>query len=171
MTRYFMTISEAVSLVLQAFTVGENGDILVLDMGEPVRILDVAKTLIRISGKREDEIQIVFSGIRPGEKLHEELFYANEIHQATPVPKVLRANGVLPHREFLNRHLDEIQLLPFSGNAALVRDKIKQVIPEYQWAPEGIAKVAVSQPTPAGPEFEVHTHLKSAWRAEPVFRV
>ena len=77
-TRFFMTIPEAVSLVLQAFTIGEHGDILVLDMGSPVRILDLAHSLIRQCGKSPSEIKIEFVGLRPGEKLHEELFYPRE---------------------------------------------------------------------------------------------
>ena len=66
-----MTTREAVSLILQAFTLGDHGDILVLDMGTPVSILHLAKTLIRLSGKSEDEVSIRFTGLRDGEKLHE----------------------------------------------------------------------------------------------------
>jgi FlaA1/EpsC-like NDP-sugar epimerase len=133
MTRFFMTIPEAVSLVLQAFTVGEHGNILVLDMGEPVRILDLAKTLIRISGKKENEIQIIYTGMRPGEKLHEELFYDAEVRLPTPLAKVMRAQGHLPRWQVLSRQLAELQLIPYYRDAELVRAKIKQIIPEYQW--------------------------------------
>ena len=75
-TRFFMTVSEAVSLVLQAFAIGRNGDILVLDMGEPVRVADLARTLAHLSGKSRQEFK--FIGLRPGEKLFEELFYSDE---------------------------------------------------------------------------------------------
>jgi len=146
MTRYFMTIPEAVALVLQAFTVGEHGNILVLDMGEPIRILDLAKTLIRISGKKESEIRISFTGMRPGEKLHEKLFYDGEVRLHTPVAKVMRAQGRLPRWQILSHRLAELQMLPYYPNAELIRAKIKQIIPEYEWEPtEDLAEVGVTE--------------------------
>jgi len=151
MTRYFMTIPEAVALVLQAFTVGEHGNILVLDMGEPIRILDLAKTLIRISGKKENEVQIVFTGMRPGEKLHEKLFYDAEVRLHTPLVKVMRAQGRMPRWQVLSHRLAELQLLPYYRNAELIRAKIKQIIPEYEWEPVELVSVAdVPGPEPAG---------------------
>lgn len=81
MTRFFMTIPEAVQLVLQAGAVGDSGQVLILDMGEPVKILDLAKDMISLSGLRyPEDIDIVFTGLRPGEKMYEELFYGNETH-------------------------------------------------------------------------------------------
>ena len=86
--RYFMTIPEAARLVLQAAATGETGQVLVLDMGEPVRILDLARQLIRLAGHTEEEIDIELSGLRPGEKLYEELLADNETTVPTAVPRL-----------------------------------------------------------------------------------
>lgn len=92
MQRYFMTIPEAVQLVLQSGAIGEGGDVLILDMGEPVRIVDLAKDMIRLSGQRyPEDIDIVFTGLRPGEKLYEELFYETEQHAVRIHEKIFRA--------------------------------------------------------------------------------
>lgn len=90
MTRYFMTIPEASRLVLQAGALAQGGEVFVLDMGEPVKIVDLAKNLIHLSGKNEDDIGIEFSGIRPGEKLFEELLNENEIHSEQVYEKIYR---------------------------------------------------------------------------------
>lgn len=87
-TRYFMSIPEAVQLVMQAGLMGSGGEIFVLDMGEPVRIADLARDMIRLSGLGEDEIRIVYTGLRPGEKLYEEPLAANEDTLPTPHPKL-----------------------------------------------------------------------------------
>ena len=132
MTRYFMTIPEAVSLVLEAFTVGEHGDILVLDMGKPVRIVDIARTLIRMSGRSESDIHILYTGIRPGEKLHEELFYDSEVRLPTPISKIMRAQGRLLSWPNLTRSLQELRGVAYGYRSDLICAKIKQIIPEYQ---------------------------------------
>lgn len=93
MTRYFMTIPEAVQLVLQSSVLGRGREVFLLDMGQPVRIVDLAKDLIRLSGlEPERDISIVYSGIRPGEKLSEDLFLDGEDHQRTKHPKIFAAN-------------------------------------------------------------------------------
>jgi FlaA1/EpsC-like NDP-sugar epimerase len=94
MRRYFMTIPEAVQLVLQAGAHGRGGELFMLDMGEPVRIVDLARDMIRLSGLEEgNDIEIEFSGIRPGEKLYEEMFFNDEIAEPTEHPKILRARN------------------------------------------------------------------------------
>ncbi|ANR67275.1 hypothetical protein AWC34_01530 [Staphylococcus equorum] len=90
MTRYFMTIPEASRLVLQAGALAQGGEVFVLDMGKPVKIVDLAKNLIRLSGKKEEDIGIEYSGIRPGEKLFEELLNKNEIHPEQVYEKIYR---------------------------------------------------------------------------------
>jgi FlaA1/EpsC-like NDP-sugar epimerase len=100
MQRYFMTIPEAVQLVLQAAAQGRNGNVFVLDMGEPVRILDLAADLIRLSGLEPHlDVEIRFTGMRPGERLFEEILFSGESVSPTEHPKVLRATDVyLPER-------------------------------------------------------------------------
>jgi len=136
--RFFMTTHEAVSLVLQAFTLGTHGDILVLDMGEPVKIVDLAKSLIRLSGKSEDEVEIKFTGLREGEKLEEELFYPNERVFNTTFEKIKRTSGPLKNWHELQRMLEELRLSMTVDGAAPVRAKVKEIVPEYSF-PEGVA--------------------------------
>jgi len=131
-TRYFMTIPEAVSLVLQAFTVGDHGDILVLDMGEPIRIADLARTLIRLSGASEYDVPIVFTGLRPGEKLFEELFYSTEDLLPTPHEKVQRTHSNLVPWTVLSQHLRELEQLMVSRSDRSMRAKIQHIIPQYK---------------------------------------
>lgn len=88
MTRYFMTIPEASRLVIQAGALARGGEIFVLDMGEPVKIVDLAKNLIKLSGYKDDEIMIEYTGLRPGEKMYEELLNENEIHHNQVFPKI-----------------------------------------------------------------------------------
>jgi FlaA1/EpsC-like NDP-sugar epimerase len=93
--RYFMTTSEAARLVLQAAAIGQSGQVLVLEIGEPVKIVDLARQLIRLAGHTEDEIAIEFSGLRAGEKLYEELLTDSDTTLPTALPqlRVARLNG------------------------------------------------------------------------------
>ncbi len=131
--RFFMITREAVALVLQAFTIGKHGDILVLDMGEPIRILDLARTLIRLSGKSERDVEIQFTGLREGEKLEEELFYQNEKVAPTSCEKIKRTNGARRNWLELGRQLDELREAMTLDGAGPIRAKIKQIVPEYSF--------------------------------------
>jgi FlaA1/EpsC-like NDP-sugar epimerase len=131
--RYFMTGHEAVSLVLQAFAIGNHRDTLVLDMGEPLRVLDLARTLIRLSGKSEREVGIRFTGLREGEKLTEELFYATEEVQPTQFEKIKRTQSPLDGWLKLQRHLTELRASMQVDGAEPVRRKMKEIVPEYSY--------------------------------------
>jgi FlaA1/EpsC-like NDP-sugar epimerase len=134
-TRYFMTIPEAVSLVLQAFVIGDKGDILVLDMGKPVSILDMAKKLIRLSGIPEDEVEIVYTGLRPGEKLFEELFYDFEDRLSTCHEKVFRTHSQVPSWLDLQAELDALRSECATCDPVRIHSKVKEIVPQYQWPP------------------------------------
>jgi FlaA1/EpsC-like NDP-sugar epimerase len=142
-TRFFMTIPEAVSLVLQAFTIGKHGEILVLDMGKPMKIVDVARTLIRLCGKTEDDVEIVFTGLRKGEKLHEELFYASESAFRTDLEKVIRTSSKLMSWSMLNEHLRELEAMVYASTDAMIREKLKQIVPEYRYVEEAVPIAAM----------------------------
>jgi FlaA1/EpsC-like NDP-sugar epimerase len=129
--RFFMTTREAVALVLQAFAIGSHGDILVLDMGEPVKIVDLARTLIRLSGKSERDVEIRFTGLREGEKLHEELFYEHEKIIPTSCEKIKRTIGPLSEWSRLCRQIEELRASMSVDGAAPIRAKIKEIVPEY----------------------------------------
>jgi FlaA1/EpsC-like NDP-sugar epimerase len=129
--RFFMTTREAVALVLQAFVIGKHGDILVLDMGEQIKIVDLARTLVRLSGKSESDVEIRFTGLREGEKLSEELFYEHEDVIHTSCEKIKRTRGPLRDWSELCRQLDELRASMSVDGAAPVRAKIKEIVPEY----------------------------------------
>ncbi len=131
--RFFMTTREAVSLVLQAFAIGNHGDTLVLDMGEPVRILDLARTLMQLSGKSEQEVSIQFIGLREGEKLIEELFYATEEVHPTSFQKIKCTRSTVDGWLELQRRLEELRASIATDSANLIRAKIKEIVPEYSY--------------------------------------
>jgi FlaA1/EpsC-like NDP-sugar epimerase len=129
--RFFMTISEAVALVLQGSVIGEHRDILVLDMGQPVRIMDLANTLVRLSGKTANQVEFKFTGLRPGEKLYEELFYEDEREASTSCEKIKKTKGCVLPWDMLKRHLDELQSTLFVDGARPIRKKMCEIVPEY----------------------------------------
>lgn len=134
--RYFMSIPEAAQLVLQAALMGNGGEIFVLDMGEPVRIVDLARQLIRLSGLSEDDIKIVFTGLRPGEKLYEELLADAERTVPTRHPKLrIAVSMVPPSDDTVEQVIAWVQASP--GTDDEVRARLSQWIPEYRAANRG----------------------------------
>jgi len=125
MTRYFMTIPEAASLVVQAGAIGGRGDVFVLDMGEPVRILDLAMQMIRLSGKDpEHDIEVEIVGTRPGEKLHEELWGEGEVAEPTAHPKIMRVRGPIVDSMWLEDELAELDRLVRDGETLEVVSRL-----------------------------------------------
>ncbi|MBN2183448.1 MAG: polysaccharide biosynthesis protein [Sedimentisphaerales bacterium] len=132
MKRYFMTIPEASQLVLQAATMGNGGEIFVLDMGEPVKIVDLARELITLSGFRPGEdVEIVFTGPRPGEKLFEELSIEGEDMQRTRHPKIRIWNNITMDRDRLYAGINELIEIAETQNREEIIRKIKELVPEY----------------------------------------
>ena len=131
--RFFMITREAVALVLQAFVIGNHGDILVLDMGEPIRIVDLARNLIRLSGKSEQDVEIQFTGLREGEKLEEELFYQHEKVLRTSCKNIKQTSGSPKSWSVLCRQLDELRALVGVASAAPIRVKMKEIVSEYSY--------------------------------------
>ncbi len=140
-TRYFMTIPEAAQLVLQAGSMGESGSVFVLDMGEPVRIVDLAYRMVRLYGLtvRDEEhpdgdIEIHVTGLRPGEKLYEELLIGGEVTE-TEHPRILKARERdMPYAELMGA-LDALaEALAANDHAAIIA-MLRQLVPEYQTTP------------------------------------
>lgn len=138
-TRYFIRTSEAVSLVLQAATLGNDGNVFMLDMGEPVRIADLARDLIRLANHAEDEIPIVFTGLRPGEKLFEEIRLEGESIHPTVHPQIVITESPQPDRDVVRAFLrDAERAVRPRAVAALLRT----LVPEYQTPTESEPRLA-----------------------------
>src|SRR5262245_9779995 len=129
-TRYFMSIPEAAQLVLQAGAMGKGGELFVLDMGEPVRIVDLAREMIRLSGFGEGDIRIVFTGLRNGEKLYEEVLADDERTRPTPYPKLRIAGARAVEPDLVPRVLDWLTR-PDAPAADTVRSDLARFVPEY----------------------------------------
>jgi FlaA1/EpsC-like NDP-sugar epimerase len=126
-----MSIPESAQLVLQAGLMGNGGEIFVLDMGEPVLIADLARDLIRLSGFSEDEIRIAYTGLRPGEKLFEELLAADEGSLPTPHPKLRIAQAHRENEAWLSQLLDWLRQ-PATSDDDAVRAALAHWLPEYR---------------------------------------
>jgi FlaA1/EpsC-like NDP-sugar epimerase len=161
MTRYFMTIPEATQLVLQAGALGRGGEIFVLDMGEPVRVLDMARDLIRLTGLTEGrDIQIAFTGLRPGEKLYEELYDDAEERLSTPHPKIFCAQHRPANVEDINRRFARLAEV-VDGPVEAVLAGLAALVPEYRSQTS-----AAFSPAPAS-EDERSSHRQRNGRGKP----
>jgi FlaA1/EpsC-like NDP-sugar epimerase len=133
MKRYFMTIPEAVQLVLQASVLGKGAEVFILDMGEPVKIVDLARDLIRLSGFSGDNIEIIFTGCRPGEKLYEELFADGEVYVKTVHEKLFLASQTgCKFYANLSGEIDLLERAAQNNNRAEIIKILKNLIPQYK---------------------------------------
>lgn len=122
-TRYFMTIAEAVSLILEAGADPSSGEVYVLDMGEPVTIMDLARDLVRLNGLDPDDVRYVVTGLRPGERMHEKLFYDDELAEPTRHPGILRASRTHPEAEReIEAFVDEVEAVALEHDDTAVRE-------------------------------------------------
>lgn len=129
-TRYFLRTSEAVSLVLQAAAVGEGGNVFMLDMGEPVKIAELARDLIRLSNHTEDEIPVVFTGLRPGEKLFEEVRLQGESIKPTVHPQIVVTEPPQPHPHAISSWVAKADAHLLASRAEVI-EWLAELIPEY----------------------------------------
>lgn len=148
MVRYFMTVKEAVSLVIQSAALdkqsGDSHSIYVLDMGKPVKIVDLAHQMIKMAGLHVgQDIQITFTGLRPGEKLYEELFYQNEKLQKTMIDSIMLASPSLINYKHIHQDIMKMEKMLLQQQESELLKSLAQIVPQYQ---EGEQGNAVSQP-------------------------
>lgn len=145
--RYFMIIPEAVSLILQAGAMGEGGEIFVLDMGEPVLIRDLAEQMIKLSGKKPGiDIKIVYTGLRPGEKLFEEIFHEREGLKGTRHPKLLLAGSRQVDWQWLTGEIAALENASVNRNRQMIVEHLRNVVPEYSGMSENDKKASLDKP-------------------------
>ena len=150
-TRFFMSIPEAAQLVLQAGSMGQGGEIFVMDMGEPVRIAELARDMIRLSGRSEEDVRVVFTGLRPGEKLYEEVLADSEQTRATHHPKLRIARAQAVEEGWLDALLLWLRQRR-AVSASEVRGELRRWVPEYSPSP------------PSAPSLQVvEKSAKRAW--------
>jgi FlaA1/EpsC-like NDP-sugar epimerase len=163
--RYFMLIPEAAQLVIQAGAMAQGGDLFVLDMGEPVRILDLARTMIDMAGLQEKstanphgDIEIRFVGLRPGEKLYEELLIGDNTRPSGH-PRIMCATEYSIHPALLEKMIDRLMVICRTNDPALIKSAMKTIVPEYVSQPH--EELAERHPLPFGswPSFR-YRHLR-----------
>jgi FlaA1/EpsC-like NDP-sugar epimerase len=150
-TRYFMTIPEAAQLVIQAGAMGAGGDVFVLDMGQPVRIVDLAKRMVELSGlvlkdelQSDGDIEIAITGLRPGEKLFEELLIGDN-PQPTQHPRIMKANEDFMPWETLQLQLDKINMAVLTNDVSHIRGLLQSLVPGYQPSDEVVDWVHMAE--------------------------
>lgn len=164
--RYFMTISEAVRLVLQAGNMGQRSEIFVLEMGKQEKIVDLARNLIRLSGFEPDtDIKIAFTGLRPGEKLFEELMLQNEGLKATAHPKIRVLDGGSVSFAQVRVWLDELAWCLEAKNVSALIRTLQKIVPEYQPSPHLLALSEVDRHDMAFVHWRERQHLQSPVKA------
>ena len=149
--RYFMSIPEAAELVIQAGAMGEGGDVFVLDMGEPVKILELARRLINLSGLEikdesnpEGDIEIIFTGLRSGEKLYEELLIGNNVSK-TQHKQILRAQERFISRDQLDSHLESLMIACERNDTKLLKEIFIKVIDGYKPEEETVDVISLQR--------------------------
>jgi FlaA1/EpsC-like NDP-sugar epimerase len=140
-SRYFMTIREAAQLILQSGAMGQGGEVYVLDMGTPVKIIDMARDLIRLSGLEPDlDNKIEFIGLRPGEKMHEELISQDENTQPTSHSKILMLKGGTCDLNLLNGQIRELSALSRFQDPERIRSKLQEIVSDYSPVDNGVSR-------------------------------